>query len=319
MEPNWQDIVNCKDNGVITTECKDISGIAKISEDGNTAAFIVVRGKERKFGKITVNIKNPHSDLGLELFPLPSEVVGDLESISAIPGPGGEFIIVSDKGIAFYVRLTNKNILEFKGTINLPGYENKKKDKDSTEIEGVAVQKIGEEFVIMWATRGKNNIGSKLFLAKLNLDGPRVSITDQSDYSFINKDRALLGSEEVRHVSDIKIDTKGNVYVSSANDPGNPGPFSSAVYLIGKVARVNNKYEFNNPVQNLVASYYAGDQLPSKTKKIEGLEILSDGTFVFGTDDENHAAKLLVVYSAAVPNASLLNAALPILRPQFSF
>ncbi len=37
----------------------------------------------------------------------------------------------------------------------------------------------------------------------------------------------------VRHVSDLKVDPAGVLFIAAATDPGDDGPFQSAVYVAG--------------------------------------------------------------------------------------
>jgi hypothetical protein len=95
--------------------------------------------------------------------------------------------------------------------------------------------------------------------------------------------------QNVRHVSDVEITQSGEILVSSASDPGDDGPFNSAVYAIGNIS-------FNA----------AGTQLPRDTTphqiatfdghKIEALTCISPDckNLLLGSDDENSGGWLLV-------------------------
>jgi len=89
-----------------------------------------------------------------------------------------------------------------------------------------------------------------------------------------------------RHVSDIKVDRSGAVFISSTSDPGNDGPFASAVYFAGTFNFCDSqKISFvQSPVLTLLFTF--------DYHKVEAVEFVpgANGGMAFGTDDENLGA-----------------------------
>ena len=97
---------------------------------------------------------------------------------------------------------------------------------------------------------------------------------------------------DVRHISDVKVDTTGGVFVTSASDPGNDGPFSSAMYYAGVLRPAADKtFVFIQPSRFTRLYEFA-------YHKVEAFEFVpgADGGLVFGTDDENLGAAVLLSY-----------------------
>lgn len=96
----------------------------------------------------------------------------------------------------------------------------------------------------------------------------------------------------MRHISDIKVDSAGIVYITSASDAGDDGPFQSALYVAGYLGFSGNKIVWKQNSQ-LVPLYRAD------YRKIEGMELVpgNAGGVVFGTDDENFGSYVYVMGS----------------------
>ncbi len=97
-------------------------------------------------------------------------------------------------------------------------------------------------------------------------------------------------SANVRHISDIKVDSAGVVFISAASDPGDEGPFQSAVYIAGSLGYSGNKIVFKQNPQ-LVPLYR------TNYHKIEALELVTgaEGGVIVGTDDENFGSSVYIV------------------------
>lgn len=129
----------------------------------------------------------------------------------------------------------------------------------------------------VWAERGLDAKPATLFWSKLDL----------KSYTF-----SQLGSASVkvpypvgntRNISDVKIDQTGAVFISSAADPGNDGPFASAVYFAGTFS-VDNPPNIKFVQPSALTRLFIFD-----CHKIESIEFVpgADGGLAFGTDDEN--------------------------------
>ena len=145
--------------------------------------------------------------------------------------------------------------------------------------EGVALTTApGGGLTLAWSYRG---------------DGPKPGVLNWQRFSVESGPTGPVQSAEirvpyptanVRHLADLRIDSAGIVYVVGAADPGDDGPFSSALYAVGTLSE---KGFVPNP-----------DPTPLRRfphHKVEAFEMLpgADGGFVFGTDDENLGTWLL--------------------------
>ncbi|MGK7930263.1 MAG: hypothetical protein AB4041_02360, partial [Microcystaceae cyanobacterium] len=97
--------------------------------------------------------------------------------------------------------------------------------------------------------------------------------------------------KNVRHVSDLKIDPSGAIFISSAMDTGDDGPFASAFYLAGTLQVQSDQTSLirsENPVPLLRFHY----------QKVEAFEFLrgENGGLIFGTDDENFGASVYLTW-----------------------
>ncbi|MEH2082179.1 MAG: hypothetical protein V7K89_20040, partial [Nostoc sp.] len=97
-------------------------------------------------------------------------------------------------------------------------------------------------------------------------------------------------SGNVRHISDIKVDPVGIVYITSASDAGDDGPFQSAVYVAGYLGFRGNKIVWRQNSQ--FVPLYRSDY-----HKIEGMELVpgAEGGVIVGTDDENLGSYVYIV------------------------
>jgi hypothetical protein len=98
--------------------------------------------------------------------------------------------------------------------------------------------------------------------------------------------------QDVRHISDVKVDASGVVFVTSASDPGDDGPFSSAFYLAGVLRISASGSPVYTPPLSLVRLFHFD------YRKVEAFEFVPGptGGMVFGTDDENLGASLLLAF-----------------------
>ena len=90
-------------------------------------------------------------------------------------------------------------------------------------------------------------------------------------------------------MSDLKVDPKGLLYISSAADPGDDGPFDSAVHIAGMFQRTGGQFDLR--VQSPMKQLFRFED-----RKVEAIEILESNPriFVFGSDDENNGGSIYV-------------------------
>lgn len=251
----------------------NISGMALIEHTNKQTSFIVVhdnkKKKQARAGLITVNGNTAPKFTALNW--LGKDIPVDLEAVTAIPRATNNFMAFTSAGRIYHIELDrNNSSVKVIKSFNAPSIPT------NGNFEGFSLQRIGDTYLAVWAERGENNKAATLFWSKFDLQA--YAFTQVSSTSI----KVPYPNSNVRHISDVKVDESGKVLISSAADPGNDGPFASAVYLAGKF--------------NLNPSVITFDQAVSLTRlfsvdnrKIEAFEILPEavGGMVFGTDDEN--------------------------------
>jgi hypothetical protein len=279
---DWWQIKDDKDHG--------ISGTILIEKERTKNSFLVVHDNKFKeqprFGIIFWREKeNPqYIDISIansKYLPV------DLEAITIIPEQKNNFLALASNGNIYQGELNfSKTKVSLFKKIELPSSFDSSTTlgvKDS-DFESFALQKLNEKTIAVWAERGKAQKPATIYWGVFDL--PTLTITPQGSTK-LTVPFPIEG--EVRHISDLKIDPAGVVYISSASDGGNNGPFQSAIYIAGSFYLQDEKFVFQ---QNL-------DLVPLgrfEKHKIEAIELVSGklGGLFLGTDDENLGAFLRV-------------------------
>ncbi|MGG2459617.1 hypothetical protein ACO0M4_07300 [Streptomyces sp. RGM 3693] len=150
------------------------------------------------------------------------ELPVDLEAIDAVPGRPHEFVALASDGTAYRV-VREKDTVRVLGTFRLPGIS------PDANHEGFALFVVHGKSVAVWADRGQDDRPATLSAAEWNPADNSVGKPVSAEF------RAPYPTEHVRHVSDLKLAADGRLTVSSASDPGDDGPFASALYDAGRV------------------------------------------------------------------------------------
>ncbi|MEJ1932751.1 hypothetical protein WDZ92_21165, partial [Nostoc sp. NIES-2111] len=148
-----------------------------------------------------------------------------------------------------------------------------------SNFEAFALQNIEGKLVAVWAHRGEGKEAATIYWGLLNVNEYQITLAGSA------KLKVPFPAGNVRHISDIKVDSAGVVYVASASDAGDNGPFQSAIYVAGYLGLRDNKviWQQNSQMIPLYRFNY---------HKVEGIELIpgADGGIVVGTDDENLGA-----------------------------
>lgn len=253
----------------------NISGIALVEQQNNSLNFIIVHdNKEKDQGRlaiITIKGKNQPQYFPVQ-WPSNTDLPIDLEGITSVPGSSNlSFMAVSSLGKIYHIKLDSsiKNISVLK-VFNLPNIP------EGSNFEAFALQEIDAKLVAVWAHRGENEEAAIIYWGVLDLATYQITKTGSANL------KVPWPTSNVRHISDLKIDRAGIIFITSASDPGNDGPFESAVYVAGAIALNGNAIAFRqNP--ELVPLYRYDYH------KIEAIELVPGvaGGVIFGTDDEN--------------------------------
>lgn len=248
-----------------------ISGMAWIDRPGDTPNLAIVHdNKTEDLDRLAIVSIPPQGKP--QYIPIPwsneTELPVDLEGLVAVPDDDFRFMAVASQGRVFDFRLDpDRHTIEIIQTFDLPDIP------DNSNFEGFALTRICDRLVAVWAHRGEGEDPGVLYWGELNLDRGEIVLRGRQEVRVPQP----LGNP--RHISDVKIDRAGRVWVSSATDPGDEGPFNSAIYTIGRVELEDETISLD-PFPNLTPiAAYAGH-------KIEAIEILPDDRSIFGTDDE---------------------------------
>ncbi|MDZ8188334.1 MAG: hypothetical protein RMX96_26195 [Nostoc sp. ChiSLP02] len=260
-----------------------ISGMTLIKQQSNSLDFLIVHDNKKpnqsRLAIISVKGKNQP-----EYFPLSwanqTELPSDLEAITNIPqDKNSDFIALSSTGKVYYFKLDikTKNISIVK-EFELPEITSK------TNLEAFGLQYIDGKLIAIWADRGEGKTAATIYFGEFNPKTYQIKLSGYSNF------KVPFPSGNVRHISDLKVDSLGIVYVTSASDPGDDGPFESAVYIAGYLKLCGNNIIWRSHPQlvPLYRSYY---------HKIEAIELIPgvEGGVIVGTDDENLGSYIYIV------------------------
>lgn len=260
-----------------------ISGMALIEQQTNKLDFLIVHdNKQKNQGRLAIiSIKGKNQP---EYFPLnwPSniELPIDLEALTSVPEKTKfSFIALSSSGKAYYLRLEPiKKTISIIKEFDLPGII------PGNNFEAFGLQNIDGKLVAIWGDRGEKEEPATIFWGTFDLAKYQITLAGSANL------KVPFPSGNVRHISDIKIDPVGIVYITSASDGGDDGPFESAVYVAGYLGFRGNKIAWRQNPQ-LVPLYR------SNYHKIEGIELVpgAEGGVMVGTDDENLGSYVYIV------------------------
>ncbi|MBH8565281.1 hypothetical protein I8748_24380 [Nostoc sp. CENA67] len=258
-----------------------ISGISLLEQQSNCQDFLIVHDNKKNQGRLAIiSIKDKNK---VEYFPLNwqinTELPVDLEAITSVPGKtNSTFIALSSSGKAYYIKLERANqTISVISEFNLPGII------EGSNFEAFGLQDIDGKLVAIWAHRGDGQQPARVYWGVLDLVKFQVKLIGSANL------KVPFPSGNVRHISDIKVDSVGIVYMSSANDAGDDGPFQSALYVAGYLGLYGNRIVWRQNPQ--FVPLYRSD-----FHKIEGIELIpgNEGGVIVGTDDENFGAYVYI-------------------------
>lgn len=255
-----------------------LSGLALVESTGAQSTFLIVHDNKApadpRLALVTVNGAQPVVYRPVA-WKFDADCI-DLEAITAIPGRPGEYFALISRGLVYHIRLdAARQTAESLGRFLLPSLPAK------ANLEALALQRFAGRYLLAWADRGEGDRPARLFFAELRLDGYQLSGLESADI------RVPWPVQNVRHVSDLRIDESGVLLFAAASDAGDDGPFSSAVYLGGLFRFGKKKPRFIPNAQPLRLRTAAD-------RKIEGMELVpGSGGLIFATDDENFGGWVL--------------------------
>ncbi|HET6407326.1 MAG TPA: hypothetical protein VFG14_05550 [Chthoniobacteraceae bacterium] len=223
---------------------------------------------------LTRDLKWPDNDLPV-----------DLEALTRMPGDDTLFFAATSGGQLWRLRAQTDS-LTLLGFANLP-------HADAPELEGFDLQRLEGKIVAVWAGRGDGDRSAALCVGLYDESTGKPTLTHRVEF------RAPWPAEPtVRHISDLRVDPLGVIYVTSSMDPGNDGPFNSALYIAGTVT-------FSNDTPHLRVNESPIRLRTDPGRKVEALEFVPGkiSGLVLGCDDENFGGAILETWKGEPPSS----------------
>lgn len=259
-----------------------ISGMALFHQDKKVISLLIVHDNKKKnqtrLAVISLD-KAGYPPLYQPIsWPDHVELPVDLEGLVSLPGPPHQtFLALASDGHVYHLHIVeSQKRAEVLHVFQVPEVS------EHANFEALGIQPLNEGFLIVWADRGKDTRPSSLFWGVLDLARYQISGVHKIEIRVPWPLRS-----EVRHISDLKINSNGVLIISSASDPGDDGPFQSAIYLAGVFGISADGVNFHqNPKLTRI--------LNMDFKKVEALELVPGewGGLMLGTDDENFGSSL---------------------------
>lgn len=261
----------------------NISGMALVGVDGRGATFIIVHDNKEP-GQRHAAIIWLEGDKAPQYVALEwrqdkrfGDSPVDLEAISTVPEQANDYMAFDTRGNVYHLRLNaTRMAVDVLKVFKVPAVP------AGSDFEGFALQKIDGKLLAVWAERGLDAKPATLFWSVLSL----------ANYTFAGLNstpiRVLTTAKNVRHISDVKVDSSGATFITSASDPGDDGPFDSAFSLIGSFRACGGGINFGPNASPLRLRHF-------DYHKVEAFEFVpgAKGGIVFGTDDENLGSAVL--------------------------
>jgi hypothetical protein len=252
----------------------NISGMALIGHNEQRTTFVVVHDNKSvndpHAGLVTLGRGNTPHYLTLEW--QGEDVPVDLEAITRVPGDSKSFLTLTSAGKIYQVRVDlGNNSIEVIRSFFVPSIP------AGSNFEGLSLEMIDGVLLAVWAESGLREKPATLYWSVLDLQNGTFSRVGSAVI------KVPYPTANVRHVSDLKIETNGEVLVSSAADPGTDGPFASAIYSIGTLSVAAGQVVVFKQAAPPKQLYSFPDH------KVEALESVpgKGGGRAFGSDDES--------------------------------
>jgi hypothetical protein len=279
-EPHWQRLGTGFSEG--------ISGLAVVESDsGHTLLLAVHDNKNDRQKRLSLIERKPGKSARWKevewssTLPAPDDrPPNDLEAICRIPQKEGEFIAATSAG-----RLYRFHFVPQSGEMKLLKAADLPAESRSPEIESFDLQKIAGKWIAVWAGRGDSDKPAELHWAQFNPETLLVEAHQASD-ALANETlrkaavKAVWPQVHTRHISDLRLTQEGAVFGVATSDPGDTGPFASALYFFG--------YLTGSPLQFTPSSEPSRFYI-TRQHKIEAVEFLPgpSGGVILASDDEN--------------------------------
>lgn len=245
-----------------------ISGVAKFEK-----GFLVVHDNKKK-KQPRISYLDKSFKLRKLVWPEP-KLPYDLEALHKMPHYTNKFIAMESTGKAYLFFVDPFDFrIELIQTFTLPGISNK------MNLEGLAVFNSAQGQVFIYGDRGSNKRSSTLITA----------LYEPANHNIYEVNKFVIElpfpENDKRNIADLAIDNNGGVWTVATSDPGNDGPFQTAIYHIGQMSNVGT-FNFNHP--SLLKPLMIIDN-----QKVEAM-IFNKERLILMTDNENFGATFLQI------------------------
>jgi hypothetical protein len=258
-----------------------ISGMALLGREGADVSFLVIHdNKKEKEARAGILRCKSGGEPKYERLEWPgTDAPVDLEALTAIPGASGQYLAATSKGKVYRIKaLASQQSIEVRQEPDIPGATGE------SEIEGFALATLANRTVAAWADRGDGEKAATFSWG--SFDPERNEVTGPQSTTL----KVPWPEKDARDVSDIRIDSAGAVFITSAcesDDDASDATFASAVYLAGVLKLEGEKIRFLANADLTRLYHFDG-------RKIEALELVSgaQGGLVLATDDEHQGSSV---------------------------
>jgi hypothetical protein len=209
-------------------------------------------------------------------FPGPEGQSSDLESVSRIPGVKAFLFAESgqeDKGSPrIFLAMYSNGTLKIESYVYWP--------VPVKNVEAIAVCRVGDQLVFMYAERAAGLASTKLRWATIALNPFRFGEFREITYAGVDP----VG-KGARPIASMDIDSQGFIYIASAYDPRSDGPFRSVIWRIGKITADTD----GSPQVKLGETRRLATLDGLKVEGVAVRELHKGGKLIYvGTDDEHY-------------------------------
>ena len=240
-----------------------VSGIAPFKE-----GYVVVHDNKKKNQP-----RVSYIDRELKIHPVAwpeAKLPYDLEAIVVIPGYDNRFMLMESTGICYELTIDPTTLCtDLLHSFSLPEL------KGNMNLEGLTIYPSGQGLVFIYGDRGSDRRKSTLFTAFF--DPNKKLFYKVSQFTFdLPKPK-----KHKRNIADLAIKGDGSIWTSATSDPGNNGPFTTAIYELGEIDHAGTFTPIHPELQKPIMVF--GGQ------KVEAM-MFHKGYLVFMTDNENFGA-----------------------------
>jgi hypothetical protein len=211
-------------------------------------------------------------------------VPNDLESIARVPNRHKALLAESnangtDPDPTIYLARWDANLnVEIPSSVPWP-----KTPERLVNVEATAIASVNGRDHFVYAEREQGSDTTNINMTRVTIKGGKVEFGKRwTSVSFTAPE-----PPDARPASGLDIDAKGNLYISSAYDPGDLGPFDSAVYRAAKVRPVGAHGATLHPVRP------PQELARSSGLKVEGVGLVDGALPIFISDDDEDYGGLL--------------------------